>query len=121
MKPLLDIAIAKYPNVSADKALRKLAERINSIEAVTVNTKKELENTKQELILKTSDRKLTQEQEQLLIQSLSGISGKVIVKADFADSEANMYANQIKAALSKTNLEVVNQPSTGIVSLYGKE
>lgn len=120
MKPLLDIAVAKYPNVSADKALRQLAERINSIEAETVNTKKELENTKQELILKTSDRKLTKEQEQFLIQSLSGISGKVIVNADLADSEANMYANQIKAALSETNLEVVNQPSTGIVSLYRK-
>lgn len=120
MKPLFDIAVAKYPNVSADKALLKLAGRINSIEAETVNTKKELENTKQELILKTTDRKLTQEQEQLLIESLSGITGKVIVNADLLDSEANMYANQIKTALSETNLEVVNQPSTGIVSLYGK-
>ena len=120
MKPLLDIAAAKYPNLSVDKALHNLAERIKTIEADSVNTKKELNNTKQELLKKTSDRCLPEAQKQILKSSLTGISGKVIIEADYFDSEAQLLADQIKDVFAQTELEVLEKAKIGLMSLYAK-
>lgn len=120
MKPLLDIAVAKYPNLSVDKALQNLAERIKTIEADSVNTKKELDNTKQELLKKTSDRRLPEAQKQILKSSLSGISGKVIIEADYFDSEAQLFADQIKDVFAQTEFEVLEKTKIGLVSLHAK-
>jgi hypothetical protein len=119
LTPFRTIALERYTGTE-DEVLQQLAKRIKTIDASLADAKKTIENLKQELIFKTSDRQLTQEKRQTLIQSLLGVTGKVIIKADFADSEANMYANQIKDALDETNLELVNQPSTGIVSVHEK-
>jgi len=119
LTPFRTIALDKFTGTDAE-VLQQLAERIRTIDASLADAKKTIDSLKEELILKTSDRNLTQDQRQSLIQSLAGISGKVIVKADFADSEANMYANQIKSALAETRLEIVEQPSTGVVSVHEK-
>lgn len=120
MKPLIDIATANYPNLSTDNALKQLTDRIKTIDASLVNTKKELESTKQELLRKTSDRSLTREQKHSLKSSLGGVTGLVIIKADFSNSEAQMFADQIKDAMEQTELEVTEKVNTELMSLYAK-
>lgn len=120
IKPLVDIAVAKYPNISVDEALQNLAERIETIESDSANTKKELDNTKKELLKKTSDRRLSEEQIKILKSSLIGISGKVIVEADYFDSEAQLLADQIKDVFAQTEFEVLEKTKIGLISLYAK-
>jgi len=100
--------------------LKQLAERIKTIDESLENAKKELEITKKELLQKTSDRSLTEEQKQILKSYLNGVTGQIIITADFVDSEAQMFASQIKDILSKTDLEILNNVNTGVISLYAK-
>jgi hypothetical protein len=119
LTPFRTIALEKFSGPEG-KALEQLAERITMIDASLANAKKELESTKQELLRKTSDRSLTKEKKQKLKSSLSGVSGQIIIKADFVDSEAQMFANQIKDAFSETDLEIIENVNTEIISLYAK-
>ena len=119
LTPFRTIALEKFTGPEG-KALQQLAERITTIDESLANAKKELESTKQELSRKTSDRSLTKKQKQILKSSLDGVSGQVIIKADFADSEAQMFANQIKGVLKDTDLEIIEKVNTEIISLYAK-
>lgn len=119
LTPFRTIALEKYAG-SEGEALRQLRDHISAIDASLAKTKRELANTKQELLQKTSDRNLTEEQKQSLKSSLISVSEKVLVKADFADSEAQMYANQIEACLRTTSLDIVQQGSTGITAIHAK-
>jgi hypothetical protein len=119
LTPFRTIALEKYAGPEGE-ALKQLAERITSIDESLANAKRELEKTKQELVQKTSDRKLTEDQKQRLRLSLKGVTGQVIIKADFADSEAQMFANQIKQVLLKTDIEILENVNTEIISLYAR-
>jgi seryl-tRNA(Sec) selenium transferase len=64
-------------------------------------------------------RTITPEQRATLIAALSTAPlGKIIVKANMLDSEAETYANQIKEALAAAGAEIVELGYTGIVSLH---
>jgi hypothetical protein len=119
LTPFRTIAIEKFTGTEAE-ALQQLAERITTVDAALASAKEKIEGLQEELLQKTSDRSLTEEQKQSLKSSLAGVSGKVIVKADFADSEAQMFANQIKSTLADTDLELIEQASTGVVSIHEK-
>lgn len=119
LTPFRTIALEKFAGPEGE-ALKQLAERITTIDESLANAKKELEKTKQELVQKTSDRNLTEDQKQKLKLSLKGVSGQVIIKADFVDSEAQMFANQIKQVLLKTDIEILENVNTEIISLYAK-
>ena len=119
LTPFRTIALEKFAGPEGE-ALKQLAERIKTIDESLENAKKELEITKDELLQKTSDRSLTEEQKQILKSSLNGVNGQIIINADFVDSEAQMFATQIKNVLSKTDLEILDNVNTGIISLYAK-
>ena len=119
LTPFRTIALEKFTGTEGE-VLQQLAERVTSIDASLADAMEELESTKQELLRKTSDRSLTEEQTQILKSSLDGVFGKVLVKADFADSEARIFANQIEYILTETDLDVIEQGYTGIISLNAK-
>jgi hypothetical protein len=119
LTPFRTIALEKYAGPEGE-ALRQLGENISAIDASLANAREELASTKRELLQRTSDRSLTEEQKRSLKSSLSAVSGKVLVKADFADSEAQMFANQIEACLRTTDLEIVQQGFTGITAIHAK-
>jgi hypothetical protein len=119
LTPFRTIALEKYAAPEGE-ALKQLAERIKTIDESLVNAQKELEKTKEELLQKTSDRSLTEEQKQILKSSLNAVYGQIIINADLFDSEAQMFATQIKDVLSKTDLEILDKVNIGIVSLHAK-
>lgn len=64
-------------------------------------------------------RSLTPEQRAKLIAAASTApKGKIIVKANMLDSEAEVYANEIQEALASAGYELVELGHTGIVSLH---
>ncbi|MFC1840373.1 hypothetical protein ACFL1N_12380 [Thermodesulfobacteriota bacterium] len=118
---LLFAVCAGYFVYATQKEITRRASTENQgLKDTLAKTSEELDSTKQELLRKTNDRSLTGDQKQSLKQSLKGVSGKVLVKADFADSEAKAFANQIKSVLAETDLEIIEQDYIGIVSLYAK-
>jgi uncharacterized small protein (DUF1192 family) len=119
LTPFRTIALEKYAGPEGE-ALKQLAERVTTIDEALTNAQKELEKTKAELLKKTSDRSLTEEQKQVLGSSLKGVYGQVIIQADFMDSEAQMFAAQIKDVLSKTDLEILENVKTTLLSLHAK-
>ena len=119
LTPFRTIAIEKYTGTESE-ALKQLAIHISEIYTSLSNTMKELDSTKLELMQKTSDRSLTEKQEQSLQSSLSSVSGKVIVQSDLFDSEARMYANQITTCLRRTGLEIVQNFSTQAFAIDAK-
>lgn len=119
LTPFRTVALDKFAGPEGE-ALKQLGDHILAIDESLSRAKKELVKTKQELLRRTSDRSLTEEQKQSLKSSLGAIAGKVLVKADFADSEARMFADQIEACIRTTALEIVQQGSMGIISLHAK-
>jgi hypothetical protein len=119
LTPFRTIALEKFTGTEAE-ALQQLAERIKTVDAALAAANEKIESTRQELARKTADRTLTEEQRQHLKSSLIGVSGKVIVDADFGDSESHMFADQIRSALAETDLNIVEKAHTGVISLYAK-
>lgn len=119
LTPFRTIALEKFTGPEVE-ALQKLAERVTTIDAALVEAKDELEKTKQELLKKTSDRSLTEDQKENLKTLLSDVSGKVIVKGNLLNSESQMFAKQVKSVLSETGLTVIEQDATGLIAIHQK-
>lgn len=125
----IGVACAVLTVLSTKETTRRSSLKASEVEASLLDTKLKLaeseRETKEAHRLATEaksagmPRTLTQSQYDILLPLLRSIpKGKVLVKANLFDTEAEVYAKQLEAILAASGIEVIEQGSTGIVSLH---